>query len=73
MRKRLTAFMLAFLMPLVTLLGMVPAMETNAAAGAVLPIICAGILVVLLAAPQLLKFSESGPGSKPRTDFNETL
>lgn len=33
MRKRLTAFMLAFLMPLVTLLGMVPAMETNAAAG----------------------------------------
>ena len=33
MRKRLTAFMLAFLMPLVTLLGMIPAMETNAAAG----------------------------------------
>lgn len=38
--------------------------ETNAAAGAVLPVICAGLFVILVAAPALLKFSESGPGSK---------
>ena len=37
--------------------------ETTKAAGAVLPVIVIGLLVVLLAAPQLLKFSESGPGS----------
>ena len=33
MKKRITAFLLAFLMPLVTVLGMAPVMETNAAAG----------------------------------------
>ena len=38
--------------------------ETTKAAGAVLPVICLGIFVILVAAPQLLKFSESGPGSK---------
>ena len=38
--------------------------ETNAAAGAVLPVICAGLFVILVAAPALLKFSEAGPGSK---------
>ena len=38
--------------------------ETTKAAGAVLPIICAGLLVILVAVPTLLKFSESGPGSK---------
>ena len=38
--------------------------ETTPAAGAVLPVICAGLLVILVAVPSLLKFSESGPGSK---------
>lgn len=37
--------------------------ETTKAAGAVLPVIVLGLLVVLLAAPSLLKFSEMGPGS----------
>ncbi len=36
---------------------------TNQAAGAALPIIMAGLLVLLLAAPSVLKFSEAGPGS----------
>ncbi len=36
---------------------------TNKVAGAVLPAIMVGFLVILLAAPALLKFSESGPGS----------
>ncbi len=38
--------------------------ETTPAAGAVLPIICLGLLALLLFVPSLLKFSESGPGSK---------
>ena len=38
--------------------------ETTKAAGAVLPVICLGLLVILVAVPTLLKFSESGPGSK---------
>ena len=37
--------------------------ETTKAAGAVLPVICVGLLLVLLFVPTLLKFSESGPGS----------
>jgi len=38
--------------------------ETTPAAGAVLPVICLGLLALLLFVPSLLKFSESGPGSK---------
>ena len=38
--------------------------ETTKATGAVLPVICVGLLVILVAVPTLLKFSESGPGSK---------
>lgn len=40
------------------------AYEVKAAEGAALPIIMAGLLVLLLAAPAVLHFSESGPGSK---------
>lgn len=36
---------------------------TNKAAGAVLPIIMAGLLVLLLVVPSVLNFSEAGPGS----------
>ncbi|MBQ8802288.1 MAG: YedE-related selenium metabolism membrane protein [Tyzzerella sp.] len=37
--------------------------ETTKAAGAVLPVLALGLLLVLLFVPSLLKFSESGPGS----------
>ncbi len=36
---------------------------TNKAAGAVLPIVMAGLLVLLLVVPSVLNFSETGPGS----------
>lgn len=39
------------------------AYATNKVAGAVLPAIMAGFLIILLVAPSLLTFSESGPGS----------
>ncbi len=36
---------------------------TNKVSGAVLPAVMVGLFILLLAAPSLLKFSESGPGS----------
>lgn len=40
------------------------AYEVGGGEGAVLPVVMAGLLVILLAVPTLLKFSEEGPGSK---------